>query len=385
MIYKSLVFALFVAAAFSQSCPTGQFLYNSVCTNNNCTDVYTKRFGTTYQTTGVGTIPINFNTQVGLDASGNAVITIAFVDQQNDSVTKVDNPGSCIVPAHSRYSLNFAAKTSSFIPNITSTYVQQTGYRQWVYTIPSNTFQTALLSTLSNSTHFIYVGYYGVDFNVNTITQVTLQYSFQIAVARSTQASAVTNFNQLLTQQTATCNSANQCISSTSSSLYFCTTSNCATPTTTIQLALNQFYWLYLNITSPGFSTYRLTNPTVTLTSGSTLARVYTPAAANVTVNAGNTIIAQTVDFAYTNVQITVATTLAAPARRILQSSAGSNAVSIPMTAASNTISCILNSSGNCATCSEQCAANKGSASTGCPTCAGSLIMLAMLLLGLIM
>ncbi|KAM3128236.1 hypothetical protein pb186bvf_019655 [Paramecium bursaria] len=382
---KTLAFALVVVAALSQTCTTGQFLYNGVCIFNNCTDVYTKRFGTTYSTTGVGTIPINFNTQVGIDAQGQTQITIAFVDVQNDSATQVDNPGSCIVPVHNRYSLNFANKTGSFTPSITSTYVQQTGYRQWVYTIPSTTYQTALLSTLSNSTHLVYVGYYGVDFNVVNITQVTLQYTFQIAVLRSTNASAVTNFNQLLTSQTSTCNTANQCITSASSAVFFCTTSSCATPTTTIQLALNQNYWLYVNITSTGFTTYKLTNPTVTLTSGSTLARVYTPPAANVTVNPGNTIIAQTVDFAYTNVQITVATTLAPPNRRILQSATGSNSVSMGMTAASNTITCVQNSSGQCATCTEQCAANKGSASTNCPPCSGSYLFVLVALLGLLL
>ena len=101
-----------------------------------------------------------FSIETTLTADGDIMIKILFKDSKDDGVTKTDNPRSCIVPAYSRYSLNFAAKTSSFTPNITSTYDNETEYRKWTYTIPANTFNTVLFySESSNSTHLIYVSY----------------------------------------------------------------------------------------------------------------------------------------------------------------------------------------------------------------------------------
>lgn len=63
-----IIIALLVIGVAIAQCPGGTFLFGGEQVNCTCTDVYTKRFGTTVATNGVGSIPINFNSTIGIDA-----------------------------------------------------------------------------------------------------------------------------------------------------------------------------------------------------------------------------------------------------------------------------------------------------------------------------
>ncbi|KAM3133783.1 hypothetical protein pb186bvf_014192, partial [Paramecium bursaria] len=109
-----------------------------------------------------------------------------------------------------------------------------------------------------------------------------------------------------------------------------------------INLALNQNYWLLLSITNNGFNQYLLKNPVLTLSTGSSLFRQYTPTSAQVNAAAGKTIISNTVDFAYYNVVIGVSAQLFPPvSRRILVDNTNTTSLSI-MTASSNSIDSLV-------------------------------------------
>ncbi|KAM3147453.1 hypothetical protein pb186bvf_000260 [Paramecium bursaria] len=368
---RIIIAVLLVSIAFAQ-CPGGTFLYNGQQVNCTCTDVYTKRFGTTVATNGVGSIPINFNSTIGIDAQQNLVINISFVDNKTDPTTNLDNNFSCIKPVFNKYGVNFVGTPQVFTPTIVSSYNEQTGYRTWSYSISPANFQTQLIAGTNSTTLLNYAGYFGIDFTAVGIVQVTYQYSFTIQVNRATSATATTSFNQIINTQTAVCITSGGCITSTQTLLQFCTTADCATPASVINLALNQNYWLLLSITNNGFNQYLLRNPVLTLSSGSSLFRQYTPTAAQVNVAAGKTIISNTVDFAYQNVVIAVSAQLFPPgSRRILVDN--TNTTSLSMTASSNSIDCIkYSNSQNCISCADQYITNKGIASPSCPLCTNS-------------
>ncbi|KAM3147539.1 hypothetical protein pb186bvf_000346 [Paramecium bursaria] len=372
MLLKLFVILCLDNFSFAQkTCGIDQSLYQGQCTQNNCVDIYIKRFQeTSYQSSIVATTQMSFDIQVGYDPSRNILIKLSFLDNYVDGTTYVDNPWSCISPIHYIYTMNHARKNFEFKPTINSTYDIQTGKRYWQFTILQSTYKTTLINAMNNYTHFIYVGFYGIDFNIQNYTQITLLYSFQVAMQRYGLQHINTLFYQLLTHFNATyCQIYNpqlNCISNNGTELYFCTTSNCGNPVSSITLAQNQTFWLYVSIAAPFYQNYLLVRPTVELFSGQLLVKVIIPDLSNVTLNIGYTIIRLYVDFAYQDINLTVSTTLSPPGQTDINMS---NTVSMRMYASSNQVSCIQNSTGQCLSCTEQCTINNGSASSSCPTC----------------
>ena len=126
---KIILLIIWVGLALA-SCP-GKFLFNGQYVNCTCTDIYSKRFGGTLDINGVSTIPISFNSTIGIDKQQNLIINISFIDNYTDPVSNIDNNFSCINPVFNKYEINFDDTPAVYTPTIFSSYNEESGYRTW--------------------------------------------------------------------------------------------------------------------------------------------------------------------------------------------------------------------------------------------------------------
>ncbi|KAM3138572.1 hypothetical protein pb186bvf_009324 [Paramecium bursaria] len=251
---------LFIIISKVFGCPPNcdyskQYCYDSVCLDLSCIS-YTSRFGTVYQGT-TGSLPINFYSTVGINSNNNIAVSVQFVDNMTDPTMNFDNPKSCLTTSVFRYGPQFIGPEIKENVTMISSYIQQVGYRNWTFEIQPNEFDNKLTRNKTDS-QIEYIGFYGIRFLIQSITQVTFLFSFSINL--NTKVVANTTNNNLISG-TSTCydypNNTN-CTSNPNSQIIFCKDYTCSETTTNKTIPQFSYAFFIFSITDKEFQNWTL-------------------------------------------------------------------------------------------------------------------------------
>ncbi|KAM3129767.1 hypothetical protein pb186bvf_018158 [Paramecium bursaria] len=323
---RFILLALF-GLTFQQAavCPSTQVKFDNQCFLLSCFDVFNARFGTVIDTSGIGRIPITFQSSYTTSAAG-LTVSVSFLDNGADKTFKYDNVNSCLVYKLNRYNQNFTTLIADETANyklLNSTYNAQTGYTTWTFFIPSSDYSTKLIKTVPTTNAAgvtAYIGAFAFDFYISSIRQASYQFTFTLQISSQSNTSLILSANGLTQNDNSTC-AQNNCTSSISTEMWICSEPTCAKPMKTIPLALNNNYWLLIKITSPGLQNWTLSNPSVLITGSTTAFPSFIPASTDINSSIpGQIIIKMKQKFALQSFTVQVTTDSAPPAgRRVLQ------------------------------------------------------------------
>ncbi|CAD8044158.1 unnamed protein product [Paramecium primaurelia] len=240
-------------------CPSECNLVKGECVAQNCFD-FTAKLGDSQTNPFKGTTAY-------IDGTIDLNITITYTDPKfSDAtikgITKGENTESCLSLKLYKYqnSDHLIRDESSYTIN----YINDgSSTRAYQFTIPSKDFVKELQLS-DNGTSFIFQGYYGFDFNIGSSLQRVLYFDFLAGIDRTSTSNLDTSFGSLSTNIILNCTG--ECVTSTTSSLKFCSDEACASPTDKADLYLNDQIWLKHTLTKDGTQVYYLTNPEIHFT-----------------------------------------------------------------------------------------------------------------------